>query len=104
MTGCRLRSKPRSIPDRDVLARIEGGEFALFLPDTASDSAVKVADRVCIVVAAVDVGLGRERALKCSVGVASITDTVSAGDDLLEAAALALKESQEQWAKPGGRA
>lgn len=84
-----------SLRDYDVLARIEGGEFALFLPDTPSGGAIKVADRIRIAVNAADVGLGGERVLKCSLGVASITDTVSAVDDLLEAAASALKEARD---------
>ena len=84
-----------SLRDYDVLARIEGGEFALFLPDTPLDSAVNVADRILIAVNAADIGLGGERALECSLGVAAITDTVSAVDDLLEAAASALKEARD---------
>ncbi len=84
-----------SLRDYDVLARIEGGEFALFLPDTALDGAVNVADRILNRVNAADIGLGRKRALECSLGVAAITDTVSAVDDLFEAAASALKEARD---------
>ncbi len=84
-----------SLRDYDVLARIEGKEFALFLPHTTLDGAVKVADRIRIAVNAADVGLGEKRVLECSLGVAAITNTVSAGDGLLEAAASALKEARD---------
>ena len=59
------------------------------------DSAVNVADRILITVNASGVGLGGERALECSLGVAAITDTVSAVGDLFEAAASALKEARD---------
>ena len=70
----------------DVAARTGGEEFALFLPGAGLDNAVIVADRVRSAVVEWHFDLDRERALTCSLGVASIPDTVSEVDNLMEAA------------------
>ena len=82
----------------DVPARIEGEGFALFLPDTVLENAVKVADRVRVAVSESQFDLGRKHTLTCSLGVASVPDTVSDVKDLLAAAEAALEK-----AKAGGR-
>jgi diguanylate cyclase (GGDEF)-like protein len=70
----------------DVAARTGGEEFALFLPGADLDSAVIVADRVRKAVVEWHFDLDRERTVTCSLGVASIPDTVSEVDNLMEAA------------------
>lgn len=82
----------------DVPARIEEEGFALFLPDTVLENAVKVADRVRVAVSESQFDLGRRHALTCSLGVASVPDTVSDVNDLLAAAEATLEK-----AKAGGR-
>jgi len=82
----------------DIPARIEGKGFALFLPDTVLENAVKVADRVRVAVSESQFDLGRRHAFTCSLGVASVPDTVSDVNDLLAAAQATLEK-----AKAGGR-
>ncbi len=83
-----------SLRDYDVPARIERGEFALFLPDAPLDGAFIVADRVRTAVTQSPIDPGGKQALTCSLGVASIPHTVSKVDDLLEAAVDARKEGR----------
>jgi diguanylate cyclase (GGDEF)-like protein len=87
-----------TLRDYDVPARIEGEGFALFLPDTVLENAVKVADRVRVAVSESQLDLGRKHTFTCSLGVASVPDTVSDVNDLLTAAEAALEK-----AKAGGR-
>ncbi len=84
-----------NIRDYDISARAGVEEFAVFLPDGALDGAVVVADRVRSVVNETDFDLGRDLAMTCSLGVASIPDTVSAIDDLIGAASGARQEGRE---------
>ncbi len=67
----------------------------MFLPDGALDGAVVVADRVRSVVNETDFDLGQDLAMTCSLGVASIPDTVSAIDELMGAASGARQEARE---------
>lgn len=85
-----------TIRDYDVPARLEGEEFALFLPDTVLDHAVKVADRVRLAVSESDFDIGGKHPLTCSLGVAAIPDTVSDVDELMEAASRALQRAKEE--------
>jgi diguanylate cyclase (GGDEF)-like protein len=84
-----------NLRDYDVPARTGGEEFALFLPDTGLDGAVVVADRVRKAVGEWDFELDREWNATCSLGVASIPETVSEVDNLMEAAAGARVEARE---------
>jgi diguanylate cyclase (GGDEF)-like protein len=86
-----LRSRLR---DYDVPARVTGGEFALFLPDAPLDGAVIVADRVRSAVSQSKFDLNGAGPLTCSLGVASIPDTVSSVDHLLDAASKARREAR----------
>ncbi|MCZ6917563.1 MAG: GGDEF domain-containing protein [Gemmatimonadetes bacterium] len=81
--------------DYDVPARIGPAEFALFLPDASLNGAVVVADRVRTGVGESTFDLGGRHALTCSLGVASIPETVSTIDDLLPAAVSACEEARE---------
>ena len=83
-----------TLRDYDVLARIEGEGFALFLPDTVLENAVKVADRVRVAVSESQFDLGRQHTFTCSLGVASVPDTVSDVNDLLAAAEAALGKAK----------
>ena len=87
-----------TLRDYDVPARIEGKGFALLLPDTVLENAAKVADRVRVAVSESQFDLGGKHTLTCSLGVASVPDTVSDVNDLLAAAEATLKK-----AKFGGR-
>jgi diguanylate cyclase len=87
-----------SLRNYDVPARIEGEGFALFLPGTMLENAVKVADRVRVAVSESQFDLGWKHTFTCSLGVASVPDTVSDVNDLLAAAEAALEK-----AKSGGR-
>ncbi len=87
-----------TLRDYDVPARIEGEGFALFLPDTVLENAIKVADRVRVAVSESQFDLGRKQTFTCSLGVASVPDTVSDANDLLAMAEAALEK-----AKAGGR-
>ncbi len=87
-----------TLRDYDVPARIEGEGFALFLPDTVLENAAKVADRVRVAVSESQFDLGRKHTFTCSLGVASVPDTVSDVNDLLAAAEATLTK-----AKSGGR-
>ncbi len=83
-----------TLRDYDVPARIEGEGFALFLPDTVLEGAVKVADRVRVAVSESQFDLGRKRTFTCSLGVASVPDTVSDVNHLLAAAEAALEKAK----------
>ena len=85
-----------SLRDCDVPARIADAAFALFLPDTVLDNALRVAERVRMAVSQSTferVGCG---SLTCSAGVASIPDTVSDVNGLMAAAAKALEEAKAE--------
>ncbi len=83
--------------DYDVPARVVNEEFALFLPDTPFHHAFAVADRVRIAVAGSVFDLaGEQRALTCSLGVASVPETVSDLNDLLAKADQALDLAKAQ--------
>jgi diguanylate cyclase (GGDEF)-like protein len=87
-----LRSRLR---DYDIPARVAGAEFALFLPDAPLNGAVIVADRVRTAVSKSKFDLNGAGPLTCSLGVASLPDTVSSVGDLLDAATEARKEARE---------
>jgi diguanylate cyclase (GGDEF)-like protein len=85
-----------ALREYDVPARLEGEGFAMFLPDTVLDHAVMVADRVRLAVSESDFDLGKKHSLTCSLGVASIPDTVADIGDLMEAASRALQQAKEE--------
>lgn len=60
--------------DVDVLGRLGGEEFAVMLPQTASEQALNIAERVCQAVAAADVPLqtGPPIHVTTSIGIASL--------------------------------
>ena len=86
----------QALRDGDVPARIGGEEFALWLPETGQGVALEVAERVCGAVHRSWLNwAGAEVRLTCSVGVASIPETVAHIDNLLAAADMALYSAKE---------
>jgi len=77
-----------SARETDVVARFGGDEFAIVLPDTTSEGALAVGDRVRERVAAHPFlqGEGFEIALTVSVGVATLPDVSISADGLIHAA------------------
>jgi diguanylate cyclase (GGDEF)-like protein len=93
MVGTVFRNTLR---DYDVSARISGGKFAVLLPDTSYQDALKVAERIegAVRRSVLDWD-GRKHQLTCSIGVASIPETVSEARTLLDAADATLAETHE---------
>jgi diguanylate cyclase (GGDEF)-like protein len=89
-----------SARETDIVARFGGDEFALVLPDTGSDGAVFVGERIRERLAAHRF-LEREGlsiSLTASVGVATLPDLSSTAEGLLEAADQAM-----YWVKDRGK-
>jgi diguanylate cyclase (GGDEF)-like protein len=80
-----------TLRDYDVSARLREEKFAIFLPDTPFHHAFTVADRVRVAIgkSLFNPG-GAQRQLTCSLGVASVPETVPEVDGLIAAAAKAL--------------
>jgi diguanylate cyclase (GGDEF)-like protein len=81
-----------SARETDVVARFGGDEFALILPDTGSDGAFAVGERIRERIAAHEflVGDGLSIRLTVSVGVATLPDAAGSADELVQAADTAM--------------
>jgi diguanylate cyclase (GGDEF)-like protein len=86
-----------SARETDVVARFGGDEFAIILPDTGTDGALGVGDRVRdrvrqFVFLAAD---GLEVRLTVSVGVATLPDAATSAEELVRAADIAMYRVKE---------
>jgi diguanylate cyclase (GGDEF)-like protein len=81
-----------SARETDVAARFGGDEFSIVLPDTGSEGAVAVADRVRERIAAHPflAGNGLNLRLTASVGVATLPDVAGSAEELVRAADVAM--------------
>ena len=82
----------------DVIARYGGEEFAVLLPDIDFDTALVMAESLCLKVRQhpIDAGIGSHLALTVSVGVAAMVPNKNVrADALVEAADRALYAAKE---------
>jgi diguanylate cyclase (GGDEF)-like protein len=89
-----------SARETDIVARFGGDEFALVLPDTGSEGAVAVGERVRDRIAAWPflTGDGLNIRLTGSVGVATLPDVAASAEQLIQAADEAM-----YWVKDHGK-
>lgn len=87
-----------SARETDVVARFGGDEFALVLPDTGSEGAVAVGERVRDKIAAHRflLGNGLDIGLTVSVGVATLPDVAASAEQLLRAADQAMYQVKDR--------
>lgn len=83
--------------ETDILARLGGEEFAVFMPDTGLVQAVDVAERLRLALAHADIVLPENEHIQItvSIGVASFLAADSHIDDLLKRADIALYEAKQ---------
>jgi diguanylate cyclase (GGDEF)-like protein len=89
-----------SARETDMVARFGGDEFALILPDTGSEGAVAVGERLRARVAAHTflAGDGLALTLTASVGVATLPDVAASAEGLIQAA-----DDAMYWVKDHGK-
>jgi diguanylate cyclase (GGDEF)-like protein len=89
-----------SARETDMVARFGGDEFALVLPDTGSEGAAAVGDRIRDRIAAFTFlqGDGLDIRLTVSVGVATLPDVAASAEQLIQAADEAM-----YWVKDHGK-
>lgn len=87
----------RCARETDVVARFGGDEFAIILPDTGSEGAVAVGDRVRerLSVHPFLEGNGLNIRLTASVGVATLPDVAASAEELVRAADMAMYQVKD---------
>ena len=87
----------RCARETDVVARFGGDEFAIILPDTGSEGAAQVGDRVRERLGAHPflAGDGLSLHLTASVGVATLPDVAASAEELVRAADMAMYQVKE---------
>jgi diguanylate cyclase (GGDEF)-like protein len=90
-----IRSSAR---ETDIVARFGGDEFSLVLPDTGSEGAAAVGDRLRqrIAAHAFLASAGLDIHLTVSVGVATLPDVAASAEELIRAADVAMYRVKEQ--------
>lgn len=87
----------KRIRREDTLARYGGEEFVIILPELDLDHARTFADKVHELIQLTVFKFGEERMpVTISVGVASVSDTIQTGDELIKAADECLYEAKRQ--------
>jgi diguanylate cyclase (GGDEF)-like protein len=87
----------RCARETDVVARFGGDEFAIILPDTGSEGAAAVGDRVRERIGAHSflAGKGLNLRLTASVGVATLPDVAASAEELVRAADMAMYQVKD---------
>jgi diguanylate cyclase (GGDEF)-like protein len=87
----------RSARETDVVARFGGDEFALILPDTGSEGAAAVGERIRDRIAEHSflVNKGLDIHLTVSVGVGTLPDVAASAEELIRAADMAMYRVKE---------
>jgi len=87
----------RCARETDVVARFGGDEFAIILPDTGSEGAAQVGDRVRERLGAHPflAGDGLSLHLTASVGVATLPDVAASAEELVRAADMAMYQVKD---------
>lgn len=83
--------------ETDVLVRLGGDEFAVILPETETDKAMEVAEKICRALKDADYGLSEETiSPSASIGVASFPENGVSQDNLILAADGALYKAKDK--------
>ncbi|WP_320172130.1 diguanylate cyclase [Maridesulfovibrio sp.] len=91
------RNCEKVLRKNDVLARIGGDEFALILPDTDTETASRIGDRIRAEIKSTPFGLnGAEYLMTISVGIATNEGQLTTPARLIEAADLALYDAKRK--------
>ncbi len=88
----------RNIRGVDLAARYGGEEFVIIMPETAPDEARRIAERLREIVASrpFELSSGVEIPVTASLGLASLTDGIQTGSELIDQADVALYQAKHE--------